>query len=164
MPIDECDQECDNTTETEEEDIIEAEPWAEMLEEGVELPMLFCEAYTRDTPLPDVETPAPGPRLRRQRSNLDALPANYWHAQGLNFGDEPTNNQSDHVWCCSHNFGSIPPANAGKEDTVSDDIKDNKVYCHRCWDLCEPTSAKECNTCWLVCCLSCVQHYKPSEE
>jgi hypothetical protein len=165
LPIDDLGHDCDYESEVdeqEEEEDIEDEPWDNMLEEGVELPQLFNEEYIRASPLELTTTPMPQQRLRRRGSNLDGMPADYWVNRGLNFGHEPVSNLADHVWCCSHNFKPLVPQQSQEVENAKDEERRESFACHRCWDMCNQESVQECQRCWLMYCLPCVERSKPA--
>lgn len=85
-------------------------------------------------PAPDSATPAEEPATPPRIRNLDGGSKKYWEEQGLDFGDEPTDNYQDSAWNCYHNF----KASKIKLDEAFDVPPNTAMECLKCWATVHP--------------------------
>ncbi|KAH7135674.1 hypothetical protein B0J11DRAFT_425634 [Dendryphion nanum] len=76
-------------------------------------------------------TPLPVPRRR----NLDAGSHGYWENQGLDFGEEPTDDIEDRAWSCYHNFSTVK---LNLEEALRETSRASLMECTRCWKPVHP--------------------------
>ncbi|KAJ4993649.1 IBR finger domain-containing protein [Stagonosporopsis vannaccii] len=73
--------------------------------------------------------PTPRPR------NLDGGSARYWEDEGLNFGEEPTDDVQDTAWNCEHDF---EPYAVTLAEAISTSPLAHEMDCVRCWSAIQP--------------------------
>ncbi|KAK5685012.1 hypothetical protein LTS10_003087 [Elasticomyces elasticus] len=94
-------------------------------------PIALPEGHTAfETPAQQTAAP-PSQRSPRRPVNLDAGGTNRWAGTGMNFGEEPgEEDASDQVWSCSHGFASFMlPDDAFNHGDVSK-MEGNKCFVH----------------------------------
>lgn len=74
---------------------------------------------------------APPPRFR----NLDGGANVYWEDQGLDFGEEPSDDMKDHIWDCDHDFDTAKLTLAAVFTSRAPDVV---MECMKCWARIHP--------------------------